>query len=179
MNDSPYGLTASIWTRDIDRAAEIGARVETGTVYHEPLRLSRPASHLDRRQGHRPRRRAVQIRLRRADPAEKLSPARRLTSPSISEQDMSVPTANWSYPTAIRFGAGRIKELADACRSAGHQAPAARHRRGPRQAPHHASGPSTCLKDAGFPVAMFADVQPNPVDSNRRGRHRRLPRRRP
>lgn len=33
MNDSPYGLTASIWTRDTDRAAEIGARIETGTVY--------------------------------------------------------------------------------------------------------------------------------------------------
>ncbi len=33
MNDSPYGLTASIWTRDIDRAAEIGSRIETGTVF--------------------------------------------------------------------------------------------------------------------------------------------------
>jgi acyl-CoA reductase-like NAD-dependent aldehyde dehydrogenase len=33
MNDSPYGLTASIWTRDADRAAELGARIETGTVY--------------------------------------------------------------------------------------------------------------------------------------------------
>jgi acyl-CoA reductase-like NAD-dependent aldehyde dehydrogenase len=33
MNDSPYGLTASIWTRDMDRAAEIGSRVETGTVF--------------------------------------------------------------------------------------------------------------------------------------------------
>ena len=32
---------------------------------------------------------------------------------------MSAPTANWSYPTAIRFGPGRIKELADACRAAG------------------------------------------------------------
>ena len=32
---------------------------------------------------------------------------------------MSIPTANWSYPTAIRFGAGRIKELAEACRGAG------------------------------------------------------------
>ena len=29
------------------------------------------------------------------------------------------PTANWSYPTAIRFGAGRIAELADACKAAG------------------------------------------------------------
>jgi acyl-CoA reductase-like NAD-dependent aldehyde dehydrogenase len=33
INDSPYGLTASIWTRDMDRAAELGSRIETGTVY--------------------------------------------------------------------------------------------------------------------------------------------------
>ncbi len=33
MNDSPYGLTASLWTREAERAARIGARLETGTVY--------------------------------------------------------------------------------------------------------------------------------------------------
>ena len=33
MNDSDYGLTASIWTADLDVAATIGTRVETGTVY--------------------------------------------------------------------------------------------------------------------------------------------------
>jgi acyl-CoA reductase-like NAD-dependent aldehyde dehydrogenase len=33
MNDSPYGLTASIWTRDTDAAERIGAEIETGTVY--------------------------------------------------------------------------------------------------------------------------------------------------
>jgi len=33
MNDSPYGLTASIWTRDTDHAAAIGDRIETGTVF--------------------------------------------------------------------------------------------------------------------------------------------------
>ncbi len=33
MNDSPYGLTASIWTTDTDHAATIGDRVETGTVF--------------------------------------------------------------------------------------------------------------------------------------------------
>ena len=27
-------------------------------------------------------------------------------------------TGNWSYPTAIRFGAGRISEIADACNTA-------------------------------------------------------------
>lgn len=33
MNDSPYGLTASLWTQDADRAAAIGARLETGTIF--------------------------------------------------------------------------------------------------------------------------------------------------
>ena len=28
-------------------------------------------------------------------------------------------SANWSYPTAIKFGAGRINELAEACAQAG------------------------------------------------------------
>ncbi|MFZ5638362.1 MAG: aldehyde dehydrogenase family protein [Pseudomonadota bacterium] len=33
MNDSPYGLTASVWTADIDAAARIGDAIETGTVF--------------------------------------------------------------------------------------------------------------------------------------------------
>jgi acyl-CoA reductase-like NAD-dependent aldehyde dehydrogenase len=33
MNESDLGLTASIWTSDIDAAEEIGAQVETGTVF--------------------------------------------------------------------------------------------------------------------------------------------------
>jgi acyl-CoA reductase-like NAD-dependent aldehyde dehydrogenase len=33
MNDSPYGLTASIWTTDYDTAAAIGAQIETGTIF--------------------------------------------------------------------------------------------------------------------------------------------------
>ncbi len=33
MNDSPYGLTASLWTRDAGRAAALGARIATGTVF--------------------------------------------------------------------------------------------------------------------------------------------------
>jgi acyl-CoA reductase-like NAD-dependent aldehyde dehydrogenase len=33
MNDSRYGLTASIWTRDADAALRIGERVETGTWF--------------------------------------------------------------------------------------------------------------------------------------------------
>lgn len=33
MNDSPYGLTASVWTSDQDAAIRIGQQIETGTVY--------------------------------------------------------------------------------------------------------------------------------------------------
>lgn len=33
MNDSPYGLTASVWTNDQDAAIRIGQQIETGTVY--------------------------------------------------------------------------------------------------------------------------------------------------
>ena len=33
MNDSPYGLTASIWTEGYDTAAALGAQVETGTLF--------------------------------------------------------------------------------------------------------------------------------------------------
>ena len=33
MNDSNYGLTASVWTADTDRAAEIGDQVQTGTFF--------------------------------------------------------------------------------------------------------------------------------------------------
>ncbi len=33
MNDSDYGLTASLWTADAERAERLGAQIETGTVF--------------------------------------------------------------------------------------------------------------------------------------------------
>jgi acyl-CoA reductase-like NAD-dependent aldehyde dehydrogenase len=33
MNDSPYGLTASVWTADVDAAERIGDGISTGTVF--------------------------------------------------------------------------------------------------------------------------------------------------
>jgi alcohol dehydrogenase len=78
---------------------------------------------------------------------------------------MSAPTANWSYPTAVRFGPGRIKELADACRAAGIERPLLVTDAGLAKLPitEKALGQ---LKAAGLPVALFSDVQSNPVDSN-------------
>ncbi len=43
MNDSPYGLTASIWTADADRAEAIGRRLETGTVFQNRADYLDPA----------------------------------------------------------------------------------------------------------------------------------------
>jgi alcohol dehydrogenase class IV len=78
---------------------------------------------------------------------------------------MTAPTANWSYPTAVRFGPGRIKELADACRVAGISRPLLVTDAGLAKLPITQRA-IDLLKQAGFPVAMFSDVQPNPVDSN-------------
>ncbi|MEM6415404.1 MAG: aldehyde dehydrogenase family protein [Pseudomonadota bacterium] len=33
MNDSDFGLTASLWTKDVSRAKRIGSQVQTGTVF--------------------------------------------------------------------------------------------------------------------------------------------------
>ncbi len=43
MNDSPYGLTASLWTSDAERAYAIGRRIETGTVFQNRADYLDPA----------------------------------------------------------------------------------------------------------------------------------------
>lgn len=75
------------------------------------------------------------------------------------------PRANWNYPTAVRFGAGRVKELASACQTAGIKAPLL------VTDPFLATQPMTkaaleSLTAAGLKAAMFSDVKANPVESN-------------
>ena len=43
MNDSPYGLTASLWTADADRAYALGRQIETGTVFQNRADYLDPA----------------------------------------------------------------------------------------------------------------------------------------
>ncbi|MFQ6550959.1 aldehyde dehydrogenase family protein [Aestuariibius insulae] len=43
MNDSDYGLTASLWTAETDRAEAIGDRIETGTVFQNRADYLDPA----------------------------------------------------------------------------------------------------------------------------------------
>jgi hypothetical protein len=74
-------------------------------------------------------------------------------------------TANWSYPTSIKFGAGRIKELADHCKAVGMKKPLLITDRGlaPMAITQNALD---ILEAAGLGRAIFADVDPNPNDVN-------------
>jgi len=72
---------------------------------------------------------------------------------------------NWNYPTSIRFGAGRIRELPDACRSLGMRRPLLVTDPGLAALPMVAQAVGTC-REAGLPCAVFSDVQANPVEEN-------------
>jgi alcohol dehydrogenase class IV len=74
-------------------------------------------------------------------------------------------TGNWSYPTAIRFGAGRISEIADACNTAGMRKPLLVTDRGLANLPI-TQDTLALLDQAGLGKAMFAEVDPNPNEKN-------------
>ena len=74
-------------------------------------------------------------------------------------------TANWSYPTAIRFGAGRIAEISDACAVAGIKKPLLITDRGLADMAI-TTGTLDLLEAAGLGRAIFADVDPNPNEKN-------------
>lgn len=73
--------------------------------------------------------------------------------------------ANWSYPTAVKFGAGRISELADHCRAAGIARPLLVTDRGLAGLPITA-GALDVLAAGGLGRAMFSGVDPNPTEAN-------------
>jgi alcohol dehydrogenase class IV len=74
-------------------------------------------------------------------------------------------TGNWSYPTSIRFGAGRISELADACQTAGMNKPLLVTDRGLANLPITQNA-LDLLDQAGLGRAMFSEVDPNPNEKN-------------
>ena len=73
--------------------------------------------------------------------------------------------ANWSYPTAIRFGAGRISELAEACAAAGIKKPLLVTDKGLASLPVTQST-LDLMETAGLGRAMFSEVDPNPNEKN-------------
>jgi len=78
---------------------------------------------------------------------------------------MTIPNRNINFPTAIKFGAGRVKELAELCQANGIKRPLFVTDPGLAQMPMVAAILAD-LKKAGLGVALFSDVRPNPVEAN-------------
>jgi alcohol dehydrogenase class IV len=74
-------------------------------------------------------------------------------------------SVNWSYPTSIRFGTGRIAEIAEACLAAGMSRPLVVTDRGLADLPMVRVTLDT-LESAGLGRALFSEVDPNPTEVN-------------
>ena len=72
---------------------------------------------------------------------------------------------NWNYPTSIRFGAGRIKELPEACVAIGLKRPLLVTDPGLANLPMIAEAMHG-LRRAGIDVGLFSELKPNPVATN-------------
>ncbi len=81
---------------------------------------------------------------------------------SIELSDMR---GNWSFPTTVRFGVGRIVELPKACRELGMTRPLVVTDKGLAPLPMLTDSVAALL-DAGLGAAMFSDVQGNPIEAN-------------
>lgn len=72
---------------------------------------------------------------------------------------------NWSYPTTMKFGAGRIAELPEACASAGIKNPLLVTDKGLASLPI-TQDTLSILDAAGLGSSIFSDVDPNPSEIN-------------
>lgn len=77
----------------------------------------------------------------------------------------NVPNRNWSYPTAIKFGVGRISELAEHCKASGISRPLLVTDKALASLPITAAALDV-LEQAGLGRAVFSDVDPNPNEGN-------------
>ncbi|MBR0557256.1 iron-containing alcohol dehydrogenase [Ciceribacter sp. L1K23] len=74
-------------------------------------------------------------------------------------------SSNWSFPTAVRFGNGRIGELADAVRSLGAAAPLVVTDAGLKDL-FPVQRTLEVLREGGLRPGLFHDVKPNPTGRN-------------
>ena len=77
----------------------------------------------------------------------------------------NVPDRNWSYPTPIKFGVGRIAELAEQCKAVGLKKPLLVTDKALASLPITANA-LDILDRAGLGRAVFSDVDPNPNEAN-------------
>ena len=74
-------------------------------------------------------------------------------------------SGNWSYPTNIRFGAGRISELPEVCVSLGISRPLLVTDGGLADLPMLRDAVREC-RHAGLGIDVFSDIKSNPIDKN-------------
>lgn len=74
-------------------------------------------------------------------------------------------TGNWNFPTPIRFGAGRVSELPDACRELGMTRPLLVTDSGLAESEIVRRSMAYC-EEAGMSCGLYSNVQGNPVESN-------------
>ena len=79
--------------------------------------------------------------------------------------DAAALRGNWNYPTSMRFGVGRIAELADACKQLGFKKPLLVTDPGLAKLPMVQDAIAR-NKAAGLPTGLFADIKGNPVAKN-------------
>ncbi|PZN58547.1 MAG: alcohol dehydrogenase [Proteobacteria bacterium] len=78
---------------------------------------------------------------------------------------MTTLISKWNYPTTVRFGAGRIKELPEVLADVGIERPLFVTDPGLAKLPVVAST-LKIMDDAKIPYGVFSEVKPNPVESN-------------
>jgi alcohol dehydrogenase len=78
---------------------------------------------------------------------------------------VTIPNRNLNYPTAIKFGAGRIRELADHCKANGITRPLFVTDPGLAAMPMVGAIVED-VRRAGLGIGVFSDVRPNPVEAN-------------
>ncbi len=74
-------------------------------------------------------------------------------------------SANWNYPTAYRFGPGRVVETAEACTGLGIKNPLLVTDPGLAALPFVEAIMQSC-RDAGLGIALFKDIKSNPTGEN-------------
>lgn len=79
--------------------------------------------------------------------------------------DVSNLQGNWNYPTAVRFGAGRITELPDACHELGITRPLLVTDPGLAQLPM-VQQVIARNEQAGVSTGLFSNIKPNPIGQN-------------
>ena len=83
----------------------------------------------------------------------------------MTRTSKSLPNRNFNFPTAVKFGAGRVKELAGLCKANGIGRPLFVTDKGLATLPMVADIMAD-LRQSGLKAEIFSNVRPNPIEEN-------------